>query len=113
MKRTLTGLCALVTLLGVASCGDPAPADSIPTTRPVLTTLPFNLTTTTTEPVVQMRIYTVQPGNTLGLIASRFGVSVDAIMEENGLEDTVLTIGQPLVIPPPTTVPSATTTPGG
>jgi len=106
MMRTLTGLCAVATLFVVASCSDPDPETTVPTTVPVLTTAPPNLTTTTTEPIVQRQIYTVQPGNTLGQIAAAFNTTVEAIMEENALEDTVLTIGQPLVIPPPTTAPT-------
>ena len=57
-------------------------------------------------PIVQRQIYTVQPGNTLGQIAAAYNTTVEAIMEENAKEDTVLTIGQPLVIPPPTTAPT-------
>jgi len=46
--------------------------------------------------------YRVQPGDTLGLIANRFGVSVDAIAEASGLTDiNLISVGQELVIPPP------------
>ena len=46
--------------------------------------------------------YRVQPGDTLGLIANRFGVSIDAIAEASGLTDiNIISVGQELVIPPP------------
>lgn len=46
--------------------------------------------------------YVVQPGDTLGLIAQRYGVSVDALMQANGLGDpNLLSVGQILNIPAP------------
>lgn len=45
-------------------------------------------------------IYTVVPGDTLWSIALEFGVTVEALMEANGLsEETILDIGQELIIP--------------
>ena len=44
--------------------------------------------------------YTVQPGDTLGVIATRFGVALDALAAANGIADTnVIDVGQVLVIP--------------
>jgi LysM repeat protein len=57
-------------------------------------------------------VYVVKPGDTLGTIAQRFGVTVDEIMAANGLTDpNVLSAGESLTIPvpgsvPPTAVPS-------
>ena len=46
--------------------------------------------------------YVVQAGDTLGQIASRFGVSIDMIAEASELENiNILSVGQVLVIPPP------------
>jgi murein DD-endopeptidase MepM/ murein hydrolase activator NlpD len=46
--------------------------------------------------------YTVQPGDTLGQIAVRFGVSVEQIVQENELANAnLLEVGQALVIPAP------------
>ena len=45
--------------------------------------------------------YVVQPGDTLSKIAKGFGVSVAELMLENGMEDTILGIGETLFIPPP------------
>lgn len=45
-------------------------------------------------------IYTVVYGDSLWSIALEFGVTVEALMEANGLsEDTILDIGQELIIP--------------
>lgn len=91
----------VVAVLLAASCGSEPDAEPIPTTLPVLTTLRPQLTTTTmAPPPPQRRIYVVQPGDTLSKIANGFGVSVQALMEENGKDDTLLRIGEQLVIPP-------------
>jgi LysM repeat protein len=46
--------------------------------------------------------YTVQPGDTLGSIASRFNTTVSRIQALNNLASAnALTVGQKLVIPPP------------
>ena len=97
--RVATVLAAMVALSG--ACASEPEAEPIPTTLPVLTTLRPQLTTTTiAAPPPQRRIYVVQPGDTLSRIANGFGVSVQALMEENGKEDTLLRIGEQLVIPP-------------
>lgn len=47
-------------------------------------------------------IYYVKSNDTLGTIANRFGVSIQAIAQENELADiNLLSIGQELLIPPP------------
>jgi LasA protease len=53
--------------------------------------------------------YTVQPGDTLGRIAQQYGISLEALMQANGLnESSILSIGVVLNIPPVT----ADTNPG-
>ena len=83
-------------------CGSEPEAEPIPTTLPVLTTLRPQLTTTTMAPPPPQRcIYTVQPNEYLGFIASRFGISVQEILDENTIADpTRIYPGQDLVIPP-------------
>lgn len=50
----------------------------------------------------QEQVYIVQPGDTLGSLAARYGVSVERLMAVNRLTDpNRLWVGQPLVIPPP------------
>lgn len=52
--------------------------------------------------------YFVQANDTLGTIASRFGVSIQAIAQENGIADiNLLSVGQQLMIPPPEPVAPA------
>jgi LysM repeat protein len=47
--------------------------------------------------------YVVQPGDTLGSIAGSFGVSVESLLEANGLaRQDLLSLGTTLEIPPPT-----------
>ena len=43
--------------------------------------------------------YVVQQGDTLSLIADRFGTTVDAIRAANGLNGDVINVGQVLTIP--------------
>lgn len=105
LRAAATAACAAALLCiaaaGVTGCQSEPEAEPIPTTLPVLTTLRPQLTTTTiAAPPPQRRIYVVQPGDTLSRIANGFGVSVRALMEENGKEDTLLRIGEQLVIPP-------------
>ena len=48
-------------------------------------------------------VYTVQYQDTLGTISQRFGVPLDLIMQVNDIADpNLLSIGQTLLIPPPT-----------
>lgn len=44
--------------------------------------------------------YTVQPGDTLGVIATRFGVELDALAAANGIADiNLIDVGQVLILP--------------
>jgi len=85
------------------------PGYSLPTARapgaPILTPTPdapHLLPTLRNQP----ESYAVQAGDTLGQIASRYGVGVDQIAQANSLVDVnVLAVGQSLNIPPPTPGP--------
>jgi len=82
------------------------PAWLLPPTRlpgaPILTPTPDTshiLPSTRKEP----QKYVVQPGDTLGQIATSYGVSVEHIVKANDLKNpNVLDVGQKLVIPAPT-----------
>jgi LysM repeat protein len=51
-------------------------------------------------------VYTVKPGDTLGSIAQRFGVTLDELMAANGITNAnLLNAGDNLVIPVPGSVP--------
>jgi LysM repeat protein len=88
---------ALVALGGVAACGttDEASRQTLP---PLETT---TSTTTTTTTIPTERFYTVQSGDILAVIASERGVTVEAIVELNGLESPdEIRAGDVLEIPP-------------
>lgn len=114
---------ALVALALVgAGCGRPAPEGALPaptdgvepasagirvmsqatvvppssTTIPPPTTVP----TTAPPPTQPAGSYVIEPGDTLSVIAERFGVSVDALSQANGITDpNSIRPGQQLVIP--------------
>jgi murein DD-endopeptidase MepM/ murein hydrolase activator NlpD len=45
-------------------------------------------------------VYTVAPGDTLSVIANRFGISLDLLVQVNGISDpNRITVGQQLIIP--------------
>jgi LysM repeat protein len=50
--------------------------------------------------------YRVEPGDTLGGIAIKHRVSVEAIMSANGLKNNIIHVGDELVIPLPTPTPA-------
>lgn len=73
-----------------------------PTTRPDragASEAPAVAAASTAASAAQGGRYTVQAGDSLSLIASRTGASVDAIKRTNGLSSDVVRIGQTLIIP--------------
>lgn len=79
-----------------SGCGttDQASNETLP---PIQTT---TSTTTTTTTIPNDRFYTIQRGDTLFLIADQFRVTVDAIVELNGLADpNDIEAGQTIEIP--------------
>ncbi len=79
--------------------GDEAPRTG--TKRSVSSTTTSTAPPTTTTTVGRAVRYQVRSGDTLLVIARRFGVSTDAIVKANTILDPDrLTIGQTLVIPP-------------
>lgn len=55
--------------------------------------------TPVSTPVPAQRTYVVQQGDTLNLIAQRFGTTVEAIRAANGLTGDNINVGQVLIIP--------------
>ncbi len=96
--RTAT-LAALGLLTAVTvACGttDPASSERLP---PIQTTTPTTTTTTTTVAPGDI-VYVVQSGDTVGKIAERFSVTVQSIVESNGLASPdAIQAGQSLNIP--------------
>ena len=99
-RARLTGAAVAVTVatLAATGCGttDEASSQTLPPIRPTVAT---TSTTTTTIPEGE-RYYTVQSGDTLGNIAERFQVPIQAIVDLNGLASPDdIQAGQTLQIP--------------
>ncbi len=83
----------------------PTPLPVLPIVTPTPPPPSFRAPTPTVAPAAPMTpgsgtTYVVQPGDTLYSIAVRFGVSLQALIEANGIEDpNRLQAGQVLVIP--------------
>ena len=72
------------------------------TTPPSLPTATTPETTTTNRPLGGPRMHIVSAGEVLGQIAEQYGVSVEAIVEANALDNPDrIDVDQKLVIPPP------------
>jgi LysM repeat protein len=64
-------------------------------TTKIVLTAPTAATSSSTTTTTGGRFYTIQPGDTLGAIASRYSTSVDELMTLNpGLDPTTLQPGQ-------------------
>lgn len=74
------------------------PAEKLPSTE---TSTPTKTATTTVSITPTQILYTVQNRDTLGGIALRFGVTVEAIQAANNLSGTMIYVGQVLQIPKP------------
>jgi LysM repeat protein len=104
---------AVVAPFGAAACGSD---DSLAgaTLPPIVTTSTTSSTIPTSTTVVVI-YYEIQPGDRLGNIADSFGVTVDAIMQLNGITDPdKINAGDKLEIPSgivvTNTLPPVTTT---
>jgi nucleoid-associated protein YgaU len=99
-RRVAFGAAWLVVVGAMVGCRQSA----APPTLPPAPTLPVVAATIGPPPVPTLRPeqrYVVREGDTLSGIAARFGVTEEAILEENELADRDrLFIGQELVIPP-------------
>ncbi|GAB4331606.1 MAG: hypothetical protein Kow0010_17110 [Dehalococcoidia bacterium] len=110
-RIALLALVLAVMVFGAGAClfggGDdddePTPTATTAASPPAATTTataPATETPAATETPGGPRTYTVQPGDTLGAIAQQFGVTVEAIVVANGIDDPdFIDVGQVLVIP--------------
>ncbi|MBI2976687.1 MAG: LysM peptidoglycan-binding domain-containing protein [Chloroflexi bacterium] len=79
-------------------------------TLSVLIALAFVLTALQVQPAAaQTTTYTVKSGDNLYQIALKYGTTVDAIMQANGLTSTIIIVGQVLIIPTGDAAPPAAT----
>lgn len=114
--RTVTMwlITGLAMLLVVAGCGRSDDSDAIgvggaTTIRDITTTTaPVSETVATEAPPPTQVTYVVQSGDSLSVIAQRFGVSTQELADFNAIADvSTIKIGQELTIPPVTTTTEA------
>lgn len=112
MNKQVIGVVVLM-IGAILACSRPGAENVIQVTATSMvlysTSLPTEPTPTPIHPTpnpvrfpmeLQNGIYTVQAGDTLAMIASRFGVSLDQIVQVNGIADpNQLEVGQLLQIP--------------
>ena len=103
--------CVLAALFAVG-CGRTEPvASDAETTTTVTTAATTAATTTTTQPAEQPTSYVVQPGDSVGGIATAFGLAPSVLAEYNNLENPDrIAVGEQLLIPPGATSTSTTPT---
>jgi LysM repeat protein len=117
MRRDI--ILALVGCLLLSACATKPTPTPEPTSTPLptatATSTPVPTRTRTPTPTVvptpTVTIYVVQAGDVLGVIARKYGTTVEAIVEANRITDPDFIVqGQELVIPTPG-APGATATP--
>lgn len=114
MKRTVGTILALLFLAG---CGRSAPDEgaggdgsTTPPTSASSVTAATPSTPTSAAPTTQAT-YVIQSGDSLSIIAERFGVKTAALAEFNAIEDVNdIKVGQEIRIPPADFTASPTTT---
>lgn len=101
---------AAVGLVGVAAgCSDDDGSSGAPTLPPISTTSTL-APSTTLNLVNQNRLYQVQEGDNLSRIAGRFGVTVEAIMAKNAIDNPdSISVGQILELPENAVLETTTT----
>ena len=122
MLQNVVSACVLSAAFALAGCGRSVPVDalnntdgdpdiagvSITSPDAVVATEPTNpedqvITPTSDETIPQSQaIYTVQPGDTLSVIATQYNISIDELAAANAIGDVhTIAPGQQLVIPAP------------
>ena len=110
------GLGVLKTATPTASASaSVTPTPTVPTTTPTVAETATITPSAGPSPTPTQTIYTVEAGDNLFSIATKFGANVCTIMAVNNIIDpSVLAVGQKLLIPgPDTKLPTATSLPTG
>jgi LysM repeat protein len=112
--RSPLSLILVAALAVAAGCGGgsatptatpPPGAAGIPTATPFATVPAAVIVTATAGGGVGSEVtYTVQPGDSLLAIASRFGSTVEAIQSRNNLSSSEILVGQELIVPNATAI---------
>ena len=113
-SRFLVIVASLVAVaVAISACGRTEPVATEENTTTTATTIATTVQTTvpTTEVEEQPTSYVVQPGDSVGRIASAYGLSADELADYNSLDDPDrIAAGQQLLIPPGATSTSTTPT---
>ncbi len=113
-SRLLAGLCAGALL--VSACGrsgDPdvsvAGTSTEATAATTTTTAAESATVPTTAPPTTQLTYVIQSGDSLSVIAQRFGIPTQDLADFNAISDVdSIKVGQEISIPPSTVAPATT-----
>ncbi|MCP3913326.1 MAG: LysM peptidoglycan-binding domain-containing protein [Actinomycetia bacterium] len=103
----ITGLALLLTSCG-GSDAEAVPKSTVTSVKSTVAAVVVTIPASTTVPGPQT--YVIQSGDTLGVVAQRFGVALTDLIALNGIDDPDrISVGLEIVIPDGTT-PIATTT---
>lgn len=114
--RSISALAVFATALWLSACGGSTDAQT-PTPGVAVGSASVKPTLSVTGSITPSAspttfVYTVKDGDVLGAVADQFGISVDSLMEANGIADpTSLHVGQALSIPGITATPAPGRTP--
>lgn len=105
----------VIPVKAVPNTPPPAPTTPTPVTPPIVDLTPVVSTTPvadTPAPQPQHTIYLIRSGDTVTSIAAAFGVSIQAVLDANGVNrSSIIYAGRTLNIPGATTVPAGLGTP--
>ncbi len=115
--RLLAGVCAgalLITACGRSGDPDIAVGGTVATapSSTTSTTAAESVTVPTTAPPTTQLTYVIQSGDSLSVIAQRFGLTTQDLADFNAISDLdSIKVGQEISIPPSTVAPPTTAAP--
>ncbi len=96
----------LVVLSVTAACGGSSELSQTPTPTPTTspTRTPTPAASPTTSPACTPGVYAIEAGDVLSVLAERFNITLDELMQANDIDDPdLILVGQELAIPCPET----------